>query len=148
MHPTRPTEVPRAYVVRRTDSLGRRSSVAGEDISKFVRTRLASYKALDGGVVFVDDIPRTPSGKIQRFRLAKMDEYRSTVTEMLVKMNAPHADAAMGVLREGTQSQQTPQMAEFAPTNKPSSRGRVNLRLAVKIDASSNRLSSTISLHL
>ena len=148
MHPTRPTEVPRAYVVRRTDLRGRRSSVAGEDISKFVCKRLASYKALDGGVVFVDDIPRTPSGKIQRFRLAKMDEYRSTVTEMLVKMNAPHADAAMGALKEGTQSQQTPHIVEVAPANKASSRGRVNLRLAVKIDTSSTRLSSTISLHL
>jgi len=29
-----------------------------------MRERLASYKQLTGGIVFVDQIPKTPSGKI------------------------------------------------------------------------------------
>lgn len=27
---------------------------------------LAKYKALDGGIVFVDSIPRTPAGKVSK----------------------------------------------------------------------------------
>ena len=115
IHPTRPTEVPRAYVVRRTDLQGRRSSVTSDDISQLVRQRLASFKPLEGRVIFVNDIPRTLSGKIQRFRLAKMD-HRSTVTDLLVRMNAPlAADAASGASKEDPQMQQASQIDEGRP---------------------------------
>ena len=59
------TEVPRAYVIRKKDA----QELTANDIYGFARDRLASYKALDGGVVFVDSIPRTAVGKIQRFKL-------------------------------------------------------------------------------
>ena len=64
------TEVPRAYIVRKTGSDA--TILTAKMIYHFARTRLASYKALDGGVVFVDHIPRTASGKVQRFKLKDM----------------------------------------------------------------------------
>ncbi|KAI1843048.1 hypothetical protein JX265_005172 [Neoarthrinium moseri] len=60
------TEAPRAYVVQRHPG---RESVLGQEIYDLVRSRLVSYKKLAGGVVFVESIPRTPSGKVQRFKL-------------------------------------------------------------------------------
>ena len=52
-------ESPRAYVVRRSGS-----NITEEDVKKVITTNLASYKALTGGVVFIDEIPKSPSGKI------------------------------------------------------------------------------------
>lgn len=60
------TELPRAYVVPRKGGL---ETVLGQEICDLVRSRLVSYKKLTGGVVFVGQIPRTPSGKVQRFKL-------------------------------------------------------------------------------
>ncbi|XP_067681240.1 uncharacterized protein [Haliotis asinina] len=54
-------ELPRAYVVKKPDS-----TVTEEEISKFVEDNMASYKSLRGGVVFVEEIPKSPSGKILR----------------------------------------------------------------------------------
>src|SRR5205085_5783103 len=45
------TEVPRAYVVRKIGA--DTEALTAEAVYHFSRTRLASYKALDGGVVFV-----------------------------------------------------------------------------------------------
>lgn len=52
------TELPRAYVVRSSPSLG------AEEVKSYLAQRLAKYKRLEGGVVFIDHIPRNPSGKI------------------------------------------------------------------------------------
>ncbi|KAF7538627.1 hypothetical protein G7054_g2810 [Neopestalotiopsis clavispora] len=60
------TEVPRAYVVPRNSN---REPGLGQEIYDLVRGRLVSYKKLSGGVLFVESIPRTPSGKVQRFKL-------------------------------------------------------------------------------
>ena len=86
-------EVPRAYVVRKKQ-LRLSDQVSGEDIYLFARKRLASYKALDGGVIFVEDIPRTASGKIQRFKLSVMDRHRESITQLLLA-NANQQQAAM-----------------------------------------------------
>jgi hypothetical protein len=67
------TELPRAYVVLR-DSVEEEKAVSSKDIYDFTRQRLARYKKLDGGVIFVKAIPRTPSGKIQRFKLLQTDD--------------------------------------------------------------------------
>lgn len=53
------SEAPRAYVIRR-DGV----SVEEKDVHAWVQERLAKYKRLDGGVKFVDSIPKTASGKI------------------------------------------------------------------------------------
>ena len=64
------SEVPRAYIVRDSEVVARGpTGVTAEEVYSFARERLASYKALDGGIVFVDSIPRTASGKIQKFKL-------------------------------------------------------------------------------
>lgn len=60
------TEVPRAYVVK---TPGWREGeearvVAAEEIRRWSDKRLANHKRLRGGVVFVDSLPRTPSGKL------------------------------------------------------------------------------------
>lgn len=52
-------ELPRAYVVLRKGA-----KLSKEEIAKFMKDRLAGYKALEGGILFVDEIPKLPSGKI------------------------------------------------------------------------------------
>lgn len=52
------TEYPKAYVVREDQSLNE------DEVKEYVAQRLAKYKRLDGGVRFVDAIPRNASGKI------------------------------------------------------------------------------------
>ncbi|KAL6404447.1 strong similarity to 4-coumarate-CoA ligase 4CL [Ilyonectria robusta] len=52
-------ELPRAYIVLREGS-----SLTPDQIKAFVKDRLASYKSLEGGVAFVPEIPKLPSGKI------------------------------------------------------------------------------------
>lgn len=54
-------EVPRAYVVRRPGS-----KVTDKEIYDFVAKQVAAHKKLDGGIKFVDAIPKLPSGKILR----------------------------------------------------------------------------------
>lgn len=55
------TELPRAYVVRKA---GVGEHLTEEDVKEWVRPKLARYKWLEGGVCFVDAVPRTASGKI------------------------------------------------------------------------------------
>ena len=64
------TEVPKAFIVRKSELEAQ--SLKSHDVYNFARDRLASFKALDGGVVFVDHIPKSPIGKIQRFKLKDM----------------------------------------------------------------------------
>jgi acyl-CoA synthetase (AMP-forming)/AMP-acid ligase II len=54
-------EFPRAYIVRRP---GEKNPVTEEDVLNWCSKRLAKYKALTGGVHFVDSIPKNASGKI------------------------------------------------------------------------------------
>ena len=75
------TEAPRAYVVRKPGPDAQ--TLTAEAVYHFSRTRLASYKALDGGVVFVDHIPRTASGKVQRFKLKALTPELSIVENMV-----------------------------------------------------------------
>jgi 4-coumarate--CoA ligase len=59
------TEVPRAYVVAGGD-------VTEQEIKYFVKGCVADYKQLRGGVVFIDTIPKSPSGKILRKDLREL----------------------------------------------------------------------------
>ncbi|RAH83132.1 adenylate-forming enzyme AfeA [Aspergillus japonicus CBS 114.51] len=74
------TEVPRAFVVRKAEVSTR---VTAEDVYDFVAGRLARYKALDGGVVFVSELPRTATGKIQRAKLGLMNAQREKIAKLL-----------------------------------------------------------------
>lgn len=55
-------EAPRAYVVRRPGPEGARLNE--DEVKSYLSSRLASYKALTGGVRFVDSIAKNASGKI------------------------------------------------------------------------------------
>jgi 4-coumarate--CoA ligase len=52
-------ERPRAYVVRKPGT-----NITEEGVKKIIGDNLASYKKLTGGVVFLTEIPKSPSGKI------------------------------------------------------------------------------------
>ena len=54
-------ELVRAYI-----QLKRPGSVAGEELQEWMKSRVAEYKWLTGGVVFVPAIPKSAAGKIQR----------------------------------------------------------------------------------
>jgi acyl-coenzyme A synthetase/AMP-(fatty) acid ligase len=60
----RATELPRAYIVAEEgcDELGR-------EIATWLEGKVASHKRLRGGVVFIETIPKSPSGKILRKEL-------------------------------------------------------------------------------
>lgn len=51
-------ELPRAYIVRRPDV-----KLENDEVKRYMAERLAKYKTLDGGVLFVDVLPKTASGK-------------------------------------------------------------------------------------
>lgn len=98
------TEAPRAYIVRRKEPLP--NSLTAEEVYMFARRQLASYKALDGGIVFVEEIPRTPSGKIQRFKLSRMNTYREMVASLVSQIPGKEELVndrihALSVVREG-----------------------------------------------
>ncbi|GIJ99670.1 hypothetical protein Aspvir_003671 [Aspergillus viridinutans] len=67
------TEYPRAYVVRRPGREG--ENLTEEDVRKYLGERLARYKALTGGVKFVDAIEKSASGKILK-RVLREDSKR------------------------------------------------------------------------
>lgn len=62
-------ELPRAYVV------ADRSKITEQEIQDFVRANLAQYKQLRGGVVWVDAIPKSASGKILRRELRELAKH-------------------------------------------------------------------------
>ncbi|KAI6356013.1 hypothetical protein MCOR25_008012 [Pyricularia grisea] len=60
-------EVPKAFVVKNAAySKGKSDKDLAREIEKHVEEHKASYKWLRGGVEFVDEIPKSPSGKILR----------------------------------------------------------------------------------
>lgn len=56
-------ELPRAYVSLKSEH---RDASSEWDIENWMNERVAKHKQLTGGVVFIDDVPKSPSGKIQR----------------------------------------------------------------------------------
>ena len=60
-------ELPRAYVQRSSNDAG---TISDAELKKaifdFLKDQKARYKWLEGGIVFIDAIPRSPSGKILR----------------------------------------------------------------------------------
>lgn len=60
-------ETPRAFVVSKPGS-----TVTEKEIQEYVAKKVASYKRVDGGVQFIDAIPKNATGKIMRRKL-KLD---------------------------------------------------------------------------
>ncbi|KAF2464098.1 4-coumarate-CoA ligase-like protein [Lindgomyces ingoldianus] len=61
------SEVPRAYLVRKKGS-----ALMEKDVNLYMREKLAGYKQLDGGVIFLEAIPKNASGKILKKELREM----------------------------------------------------------------------------
>jgi acyl-coenzyme A synthetase/AMP-(fatty) acid ligase len=59
---------PKAYVVRRPGA-----AVAEADLQAMVKARLQPHK-YPRWVVFVDQLPKTATGKVQRYKLRSSDE--------------------------------------------------------------------------
>ncbi|KAL3487816.1 hypothetical protein BJX62DRAFT_212867 [Aspergillus germanicus] len=68
-------ECPRAYVVRKLNAEG--GKLSEEEVKGYLAGRLAKYKALTGGVRFVDAIPKNASGKILK-RVLREEAERET----------------------------------------------------------------------
>jgi hypothetical protein len=70
-------EVPIAFVVKSKDHLQE------EDVKSFLASRLARYKGIDD-VIFVDSIPRNPTGKILRRVLRDLRVVSPTTTDQSI----------------------------------------------------------------
>ena len=57
--PNSDAELPRAYIVRREGT-----SISEQEVKALIGEKLAKYKQLTGGVKFLDEIPKSASGKI------------------------------------------------------------------------------------
>ncbi|KAH8731357.1 4-coumarate-CoA ligase-like protein [Phaeosphaeriaceae sp. PMI808] len=77
------TEIPRAYVVTK-DGLGKTEAEAKE-IADWLSAKVAHHKKLRGGVRFVDEIPKSVSGKILR-RVLKAKAQEEMDREMKAKL--------------------------------------------------------------
>ncbi|KAL7778180.1 hypothetical protein CFE70_004857 [Pyrenophora teres f. teres 0-1] len=64
------TELPRAYIVLRTAD--KKTPATAETIKSWLAERVSRFKRLEGGVHFVDAIPKNPTGKILRRELREM----------------------------------------------------------------------------
>jgi 4-coumarate--CoA ligase len=60
------TEIPRAYVVASQSKRASAGEAEAKAIVEWLDTKVANHKRLRGGVVFVDEIPKSASGKILR----------------------------------------------------------------------------------
>ena len=67
-------ERPRTYVVRHAEGV----KVQEDEVKEWVAARLAKYKALDGGVRFVQSIPKNASGKILKRTLREWAKEEKT----------------------------------------------------------------------
>ena len=60
-------EVPKAFIVKSSSvGLEENDRLIARDIKKYVEQHKAQYKWLVGGVEFIEEIPKSPSGKILR----------------------------------------------------------------------------------
>lgn len=75
-------EMPRAYVVLQDTATG---SVTEADIQGFVAGKVAKHKRLTGGVKFVEEVPKLPSGKIVRKLMREWSKRDVTEVEKQVK---------------------------------------------------------------
>ncbi|CAH7684055.1 hypothetical protein BY996DRAFT_4575438 [Phakopsora pachyrhizi] len=78
-------ELPRAYIVRSEIGLKEDPLKLKDNIKKFVAQNKVRYKWLDGGIEFVDFIPKNPSGKILRRELRQKYKNDSKKDDNLFK---------------------------------------------------------------
>jgi acyl-coenzyme A synthetase/AMP-(fatty) acid ligase len=69
-------EVPKAFVVKSPEFASRPDEEVAQILMKHVADHKSSYKQIKGGVEFLNEIPKSPSGKILR-RLLRDKEKES-----------------------------------------------------------------------
>ncbi|KAL8937774.1 MAG: hypothetical protein Q9216_004252 [Gyalolechia sp. 2 TL-2023] len=110
-------EMPQAFIVLKPQPMDGSYASHGEldertttedEVKSYLASRLAKYKALHG-VTFVEDIPRTPSGKLQKFKLREMyldlpktTKRRSDVLETIADRNAAISNGMTDSVTDGT----------------------------------------------
>jgi acyl-coenzyme A synthetase/AMP-(fatty) acid ligase len=77
------TELPLAFVVKAEKVKGVADEELGEEICKWIQSRVANHKRLRGGVRFIDEIPKSAAGKILRRNLR--DKIKEEVASRSVK---------------------------------------------------------------
>jgi acyl-CoA synthetase (AMP-forming)/AMP-acid ligase II len=70
-------EVPRAFLVKKVGA-----NVDAQEIVKFVKENASDHKRLRGWVKFVDEIPKSASGKILRKELRQMNAERKSMSKL------------------------------------------------------------------
>lgn len=70
------TDLLRAYIVSEKPlaKTGRDMEEAARSVTEFVASQVAGYKQLKGGVIFVDSLPKSPTGKLLRRLLKDIDD--------------------------------------------------------------------------
>ncbi|KAG8163000.1 hypothetical protein KVR01_007478 [Diaporthe batatas] len=71
-------EVPKAFVVRSPTAMSEAEGSVSAALKAWVTDHKAPYKALRGGIEFVDVIPKSPSGKILRRELREREKGKLT----------------------------------------------------------------------
>ncbi|EXJ84529.1 hypothetical protein A1O3_05198 [Capronia epimyces CBS 606.96] len=75
-------ELPRAYVVLQERAKGKTTE---EDIKNFVAGKVAKHKRLEGGVKFIDEVPKLASGKVVRKLMKEWAKRDAKEVERTVK---------------------------------------------------------------
>ncbi|KAJ5816507.1 hypothetical protein N7447_008740 [Penicillium robsamsonii] len=82
------TDLLRAYIVSEQPlaKAGRDTEEAARSVAGFVANQVAGYKQLKGGVIFVDSLPKSPTGKLLRRLLKDIDDTGSRSTPLQAKL--------------------------------------------------------------
>ena len=79
-------EQPRGYVVRGSANPDEKLTVTEAEVRDWCAQRLAKYKALSGGIVFVDAVPRNAGGKLLKRILREQAEAEAASTSSRAKL--------------------------------------------------------------
>lgn len=71
-------EVPKAFVVKSPAFAKKPEVEVVRDILRHVEEHKASYKWIKGGIEFIDEVPKSPSGKILRRMLRDKEKAART----------------------------------------------------------------------
>lgn len=75
-------EWPRAYVALKDEAKGK---VTEKQVQDWMKGKVAKHKHLVGGVVFIDEVPKLPSGKIIRKLLKEWSKRDAPILEGKMK---------------------------------------------------------------
>ncbi|OQE42255.1 hypothetical protein PENCOP_c004G05277 [Penicillium coprophilum] len=76
---TEATEIPQAFVVPKVKVFSSDREKVSQEIQKLVASKVSGYKRLRGGVLFVDQLPRNPTGKLLRRELRSLARLKAHI---------------------------------------------------------------------